>query len=56
MYTSTKNSSDGSIYFGNYHLTWIHLIGCLMAVKMPIEQSDEGQLNGILSFLNPLSQ
>lgn len=51
MYTFTKNRSDGSIYLGNYHLTWILLIRYLMAAKMPvpIEPSDEGQLNGILS-------
>lgn len=45
MYTFTKNSSDGSIYLGSYHLKWIHLIRCLMAAKMPvpIKPSDEGQ-------------
>lgn len=57
MYTSTKNSSNASIYLGNYHLTSIHLIRCLMAVKMSvrIEPSDEGELNGILASLNPLN-
>lgn len=56
MYTSTKNSSNASIYLGNY-LTSIHLIRCFMAVKMSvrIEPSDEGELNGILAFLNPLN-
>lgn len=47
----TKNSGDGSIYLGNYHITQINLIRHLMDRKIPspIELANQRQSNGIHS-------
>lgn len=58
MYAPTKYGNDGSIYLGNYHLTLIHLVRCLMDRKIwyPTEVSNQGWHSNIsLNYWNNLN-